>query len=131
MASPHVAGVAALMISANPSLAGNPELIKAIIEESSIHQTSSENCNGLSGCARPNNTYRWGRIDAKAAVEKATKFMGPSHSALWYNPDESGHGINVFLLAENRVIIIWYVSDNEGNPIWLFGVGIQDGTRLL
>lgn len=128
MASPHVAGVAALMISANPLLAGNPELIKAILEESSVPQTSDETCNGVPGSTRPNNTYGWGRIDAKAAVDQATKFMGPSHSALWSDPEQSGHGLSVYMLEDNRILVIWYVYDNSGNPIWLFGIGTHDGS---
>jgi len=127
MAAPHVAGVAALMISANPSLAGNPELIKTIIEESSVPHTTSQNCNGVAGSERPNNTYGWGRVDALAAVNQATRFFGPSKSALWFNPDESGHGINVYMLADNNLIVIWYVYDSQGNPIWLLGIGSHDG----
>ena len=50
-----------------------------------------------------------------------------AHSALWFNPDENGHGINVYMLADNRIIVIWYVYDNLGNPMWLLGVGTHDG----
>jgi len=55
--------------------------------------------------------------------------MLPSHSALWYNHDQSGHGINVYMLANQRVIVIWYVYDDFGNPLWLLGVGTHDGFK--
>ena len=75
MASPHVAGVAALMISANPALAGNPELIKILLQESSAPKTSAQTCNGVPGNQSPNNTFGWGRLDALAAVNYAKSFI--------------------------------------------------------
>ena len=71
MASPHVAGVAALLISANPALAGNPELLTQILLDSSVIKTSAQTCNGVSGTQSPNNTFGWGRLDALAAVNLA------------------------------------------------------------
>lgn len=71
MAGPHVAGVVALMISANPDLAGQVEKIEAIIEQTAKPMLSNQSCGGRSGSEVPNNTYGYGRIDALAAVEKA------------------------------------------------------------
>lgn len=127
MAGPHVAGMAALMISANPALAGNPELIKDIILESSDFKDSSQNCNNVAGSQRPNNTFGWGRINALDAVNKSLNYIQPAHSALWYDPNQNGHGINVYLLADNRIVVVWYVFDNDGHPLWLIGVGTHDG----
>ncbi len=70
MAAPHVAGVAALMISANPAMAGRPKILKQVILETSQAKTTSQTCSGVLGSQRPNNTYGWGRIDAHAAVER-------------------------------------------------------------
>ncbi len=50
-----------------------------------------------------------------------------AHSALWYNPEQSGHGINVYVLENNRILVIWYVYDNNGNPLWLLGQGDYNG----
>ncbi len=75
MASPHVAGVAALLISANPSIAGQPELLKQIIMSSSVAKTTTQDCNGISGSQIPNNTFGWGRLDALAAVNQAIDFV--------------------------------------------------------
>lgn len=71
MASPHVAGLVALMISANPELAGQVEKIETIIEETAKPMQTTENCGGLSGLEIPNNTYGYGRVDALAAVQRA------------------------------------------------------------
>jgi uncharacterized repeat protein (TIGR01451 family) len=65
MASPHVAGLVALLISAYPDLRGQVDQIESIIERTALHISSTE-C-GSSGI--PNNVYGWGRIDALAAVE--------------------------------------------------------------
>lgn len=72
MAGPHVAGLVALIISANPSLAGKVDLIEDIVERTAVRKTTNEGCGGDSPAQVPNNTYGWGRIDALAAVELAT-----------------------------------------------------------
>lgn len=71
MAGPHVAGLVALVISANPSLAGNVDRIEDIIEASAEKKTTAEACGGDTGTQVPNNTYGAGRIDALAAVTMA------------------------------------------------------------
>lgn len=71
MAGPHVAGVVALMISANPDLAGEVDVIEDIIEQTAIPKTTDQQCGDVPGSEVPNNTYGFGRIDALAAVEAA------------------------------------------------------------
>ncbi len=78
MAGPHVAGVVALMISANPELAGQVEVIEDIIEHTAIPKTTDQECGGLPGFFIPNNTYGYGRIDALAAVEAALALIETS-----------------------------------------------------
>ncbi len=65
MASPHVAGLVALLISADPSLRGQVEALETVIEQSAKH-ISSTDCysNGI-----PNNLYGWGRIQALEAYQ--------------------------------------------------------------
>jgi subtilisin family serine protease len=71
MAGPHVAGLVALIISANPALAGNIDRIEDIIEQTAVRKTTTEGCGGDTPMQVPNNTYGWGRIDALAAVNLA------------------------------------------------------------
>ena len=71
MAGPHVAGLVALLISANPRLAGKVSRLEDIIEQTAAPKTTTEACGGDSPTAVPNNTYGWGRIDALAAVLEA------------------------------------------------------------
>jgi serine protease AprX len=71
MAGPHVAGLVALIISANPALAGDVDRIEDIIEQTAVPKTTTEGCGGDTPTQVPNNTYGWGRIDALAAVQLA------------------------------------------------------------
>jgi subtilisin family serine protease len=68
MAGPHVAGLVALLISANPNLAGKIDRLEDIIEQTAVPKTTNEGCGLDSNTAVPNNTYGYGRIDALAAV---------------------------------------------------------------
>lgn len=71
MAGPHVAGLVALLISANPKLEGLINRLEDIIEQTAVRKTTTEACGLDSPTAVPNNTFGWGRIDALAAVLEA------------------------------------------------------------
>jgi len=71
MAGPHVVGVVALIISANPSLAGQVDQIESIIKQSAVAKATDQDCGITPGTVVPNNTYGHGRIDALAAVQLA------------------------------------------------------------
>ncbi len=72
MSGPHVAGLVALVISADPSLAGNVDRIECIIEKSAVPRITAEGCGGDTASIVPNNTYGYGRIDALMAYELVT-----------------------------------------------------------
>ncbi len=65
MATPHVAGAVALLWSARPALRNQITLTEQILNDSAIHISSAEcDSNGW-----PNNTYGYGRLDVKAALD--------------------------------------------------------------
>ncbi len=68
MAGPHVAGLAALILSANPALAGDVDAIEDIIEQTAVPLTTGQGCGDDTPSSVPNNSFGWGRIDAFAAV---------------------------------------------------------------
>ena len=78
MAGPHVAGLVALLISANPGLRGDVDELEDIIEQTAVKKTTTEGCGGDTATQVPNNTYGWGRIDALAAVQKAVALRSPA-----------------------------------------------------
>ena len=74
MAGPHVAGLVALIIDANPDLEGEVEAIETIIEMSAIPLETQQECDGTTGEDIPNATYGYGRVDAVRAVELALNY---------------------------------------------------------
>ncbi|MEM8534935.1 MAG: S8 family serine peptidase [Chloroflexota bacterium] len=72
MAGPHAAGLAALLLEADPTLSID-----------ALTQNMKDNAVGIpaSGCGSsgvPNNIYGWGRIDALASVQAALGGGGPA-----------------------------------------------------
>ena len=68
MAAPHVAGLVALVISANPDLAGDVDAIEAILRDTAVPRTSAQGCGGDGPTDVPNHVYGYGRIQAFEAI---------------------------------------------------------------
>lgn len=71
MAGPHVAGLVALIIQANPLLAGKVGMIKEIIQKSARPDRALVDCETLDPEAIPNYMYGYGKIQADEAVRMA------------------------------------------------------------
>ncbi len=71
MAGPHVAGAVALLISADPSLAGQVAQIEDLLETTAGGQTTSQGCGNDTPTSVPNNVFGHGIIDVEAAVNSA------------------------------------------------------------
>ena len=69
MAGPHLAGVVALMWSANPALVGDVETTEQILQDTAEPIAAAPACDGAGTV--PTNTYGFGLVDAFAAVEAA------------------------------------------------------------
>ena len=69
MASPHTAGVVALLWAVRPNYKGNISGTVSLLKNSAAVRTTTEACGGVPGGASPNNTYGAGRINAKSAVD--------------------------------------------------------------
>jgi subtilisin family serine protease len=74
MASPHVAGVIALMWSANPALIGNIDATEQILRDTATYVTAGNSC-GSEG-EDFNYSYGYGIVNAYGAVEAALAFTG-------------------------------------------------------
>ena len=68
MATPHVAGVVALIIGANPSLRGDVDALRSILDDSAIDSANTQ----CGGDADDNDAFGEGRLDAFAAVKAAS-----------------------------------------------------------
>lgn len=121
MAGPHVAGVVALMISANPELAGQVELIEDILEQTAVPLFGEEDCDDYSGSTLPNTFYGYGRVDALAAVMEAMMttyteevlneaiidvFPNPVDDLLNVRMNQFGEALNIQILdASGRLVL--------------------------
>jgi serine protease AprX len=94
MATPHVAGAVALLWSAQPALLGNVSFAEQILNNAAVH-VSSTSC---SSSGVPNNTYGYGRLDIKAAVDAAlpcTSAPALSESSKFFNSAAGAGSVNV------------------------------------
>ena len=71
MATPHVAGAAALLMSAFPALKGKPTEVASLLRETAIQAGVTdpvpETCGGIASTIWPNYALGYGRVDALAA----------------------------------------------------------------
>lgn len=111
MAGPHVAGLVALLISANPRLAGMIDRLEDIIEQTAVKKTTNEGCGMDSPTAVPNNTYGWGRIDALAAVLDALPPSVVNDTAVTYERI----AVRINVLAND--------TDPDGDQLTITSVG--------
>jgi hypothetical protein len=68
MAGPHVAGLAALLLSARSELIGQVGEIEHLISASAVPVASNSLCGGIPDSVYPNNSSGWGRVDALFAL---------------------------------------------------------------
>ncbi|MGW8319145.1 MAG: S8 family serine peptidase [Candidatus Promineifilaceae bacterium] len=114
MAAPHVAGMAALVLSANPSLLGQVDQLEALIQESALPLPTTEDCGSVTGDQIPNNTTGYGRVDAWAAVQGA---MLTPRLTKWVTPTiASPGGVLTYTLT---------VTNNDGGPV-VTGLQLSD-----
>ena len=107
MAGPHVAGLVALMISANPALRGQVDSIEAILYRTATPPPAvpADTCSAPGG---PNQVYGNGLAQAERAVREAIAFGGVSQSvgasaktfATRVAPNPVGRGFALVVPAE-------------------------------
>ncbi len=125
MAGPHVAGVVALMISANPALAGQVDTIEAMLlrtADAAAAPAADAACSAAD-VVSPNASFGYGRVNAAAAVGAAQAYAGsstPTREALdlriTVGPNPVGRGFDL-VLPEDRVGASLFVTDGIGRVV--------------
>jgi len=62
------------------------------------------------------------QTEATAAVP-----ITPAFTGAWYDPNQSGHGLLIEVLPENRILAYWFTFDSEGKQAWFGGDGVIEG----
>lgn len=75
MATPHVAGVVALIMSVDPQLRGNPARVEQILRDTAIPINDVQVCGGIAATTFPNPVQGMGRVDAWNAFLVAEKIF--------------------------------------------------------
>jgi hypothetical protein len=85
---------------------------------------------GSSGGSTEFAVARWDDVRFEVAGNDYFAIVA-GHSGSWYNPQQSGHGLNIEILDDNRVLVYWYVYDNQGHSMWLIASGSHDGREMF
>jgi subtilisin family serine protease len=106
MASPHSAGEAALILSAQPELIGRVQLVEWLIRQTADPLFTTEGCGGDGPDDVPNNVYGWGRINAHRAVSTA---LGAEWDVGWLDFSPGGGTLGV---GETLVVTVTLDATN-------------------
>jgi subtilisin family serine protease len=105
MATPHVAGAVALVLSAQPKLRGKVSIIEAILKDAAFHIDSAL-CS--SSGSWPNNVFGYGRLNAKAAADIALTTFSPMSMAF------TSTGAEASLNVSAPVGVAWTAASSDG-----------------
>lgn len=107
MAGPHVAGAAALLMQAYPSLQGDPDAVRNLLMRTAQRMPTTETC-GSPATVVPNNSTGWGRVDVLAAYHG-----GPGASL---NVDGNSVGASASA-ATDGVLLMRYLLGIRGTAL--------------
>ncbi len=127
MAGPHVAGLAALLMSARPDLRGRVSELETLLKLSSTPLTSAQDCGGIPGSSVPNPIYGYGRIDAIETILGDADADGannledcrPADPLAWRVPDPAR---DLLLSGAAPTAMSWSPSSDPGATSVLYDV---------
>jgi hypothetical protein len=72
---------------------------------------------------------------ASASVAQSPSSIGKQFSALWYDPERNGEGLNIEIISDSLATMTWFTYGVEGGQQWFFGVGsierAPEGERIV
>lgn len=108
MASPHVAGVTALLWSAKPELIGQIENTMWLLSQTAAPLLTTDGCGGDLSDTHPNNTYGWGLVNAAAVVTSTAQTV-----PLWVTVTPSG---GVVAPGAAQTVQVVFTAPTENGP---------------
>ena len=116
MAAPHVAGMVALMLQANPALIGQVDMVREWVRRSADSALApDESCPDYPGDQTPNTAFGWGRINAERALSLVT-----GATASWLGRIESSAGEPIAeaqIALTNGVITVTQTTGKDGSAM--------------
>lgn len=131
ISAPIVAGIAALILEANPKLRGHPDLIREIITQSAVPLLE----NPCTTAQYPNPVYGYGRVNATEAIELARTYQPtPASEENWIgqvliypNPARDILHISNQLNESGQVTII----NAQGQLLRSMSIGRQEAREIV
>ena len=76
------------------------------------------------------------RLSRVMGIDCGHALLAPEHpagrlSGSWYDPNRSGEGYVLEVLADQRTLVYWFSYDAEGRRRWFFGTGVVAEDRLV
>lgn len=119
-ATPHVAGIATLMLSVNPNL--TPAQVRSILQSTARIFPPGSSCN-TSLCGA-------GIVNAAAAVAQARDLASPGpQTGWWWNPTQPGRGFTLEVRG-NNMFMAGYLYADGGRATWLVSGGPMAQSNL-
>jgi hypothetical protein len=56
--------------------------------------------------------------------------LPPGITGAWYNPQQSGHGLSVEIIAPDHALVVWHTFNTAGQPMTLYMDGPISGRRI-
>ena len=116
MAAPHVAGAVALLWSAVPTLKNQINATEQLLNENAFHIAST----ACSSSGWPNNTYGYGRLDVKAAVDAA--LPQPYYAVALEPPEMMANG------DVGKTVVYTLALINTGNITDMYSLTLSHAT---
>lgn len=124
MAGPHVAGAAALIMSARPDLKGNVVTLENLLKSTCLPRyATSPFCGGDNGTTLPNNVYGWGRIDVLAAVNAA---LALPVELTYFRAEGRDNMVDLFWETASEMDCSYFDIERSADGIHWFSIGTKD-----
>lgn len=138
MAGPHVAGAVALILSANPALRGQTDIIEQLLTDNARKIQTSQDCGNIDGSIVPNNTFGHGNLNVLAAVKEAINLSvhtekPASKGQIQISPNPAKQVVNWKIMGQTIVAYHLYTLNGQtvqSGQLSNYGEGELDVSQL-